>query len=524
MKQKLGVFFVLLTVVFEITAFTEISLPMSEIIKDNNEKLKKLAPHLEGYSKLGEYNSRFIDALNSFKTMNSHQIEFDSNEITVMTSKDHSASLIKKQFIQLKYFRKMQDFQCTHYAILQCLIPHVKYLAERLVLWADYGTPKFSFHVVMKFVYDNFLKTTFEGNYVIYTWLWELYIKLVAFSYWEDWYAVLTEDTFGFVTLEANLDELIEQCQRHRYLIEGYKEKYNLINVENDFKYLRNVIMKSYSLSVGAPGQEDSDEYAAVEQFFLKPFWRDIGLIFLEVHGVQIQWDTVKKTLNEQQDRVELQFQNGSWITNPYDNVVYQHMFLDIIKVHVLCLVRLHLFVYRNQDDGVRSEIDESDSASKIVESLKLFNVGDKFLNSLLAVFVNFETFNPHELDDVIGQVQDKTKAIVLEWNEFDGKNRELISTDENLTDKKTTLDENTNQTEDRATVTTMTDKGVFIEFANSLDTAVLPDGPVEFLEMNAMKLLKYVNEISSKLKFADLSFFISGSKKTHQIFFPNRL
>ncbi|XP_050437894.1 uncharacterized protein LOC126844082 [Adelges cooleyi] len=117
---------------------------------------------LNQYINVGNYSKDFIKLLNTYKTFKNPPINFNDDEIRLLTTSNTQDSLYDKILAQLKYYRKGQEIQCAQYVTL-----HYK-----LYFDTKRNTKDISEHVY------NMIAMAYKGKFIVFKWLWELYISL----------------------------------------------------------------------------------------------------------------------------------------------------------------------------------------------------------------------------------------------------------------------------------------------------------------------------------------------------------
>ncbi|XP_050431100.1 uncharacterized protein LOC126839727 [Adelges cooleyi] len=118
--------------------------------------------HLQQFFYAGQYPIDFIRLLDTYKTLSYEPIHFSSGEITTLTSNYNDGSKTNRILTQLKFYRKIQEIQCTNSVLLKFSLPNV-------------GS---SLDVIVKYVY-NMIEMSYRGKFVVSAWLWELHRKLL---------------------------------------------------------------------------------------------------------------------------------------------------------------------------------------------------------------------------------------------------------------------------------------------------------------------------------------------------------
>ncbi|XP_050443590.1 uncharacterized protein LOC126847420 [Adelges cooleyi] len=446
---------------------------------------------LNQYINVGNYSKDFIKLLNTYKTFKNPPINFNDDEIRLLTTSNTQDSLYDKILAQLKYYRKGQEIQCAQYVTL-----HYK-----LYFDTKRNTKDISEHVY------NMIAMAYKGKFIVFKWLWELYISL---------WSPTTDNAVQPLNMIADdlekfrrpLSHLEGLCVQHKYIpvIDSSASRPSLLDT-----FLGRVIFKGKkhrNIKNNKPGLMELSRpyfYNTIEEFYqfnhkkhklykkntpalpisvnhlcLRCVWHETSLLIEPISKVTIDWPGIEHVYEIDRQKVYDQFEiTHDWTKDPFKHGIrFQQTFIDIIRIKLYCYIWVELSVYKPTD-----HIFHVYFKSLIADMLKFSYIEDKTLNKVITLYDKL--FCPKK-----DQIEEVLKILTEEVN--------------------TTL----------ASLLESTNK---IELADLSDINT-PSSRSDFLdeiEKQLTEIGRQFNGMLDGLTFDVLLFFINGSKNTQLAVFP---
>ncbi|XP_050527549.1 uncharacterized protein LOC126897743 isoform X2 [Daktulosphaira vitifoliae] len=476
-------------------------MPIAVEIEDDedNKVLKEQVTYLEEYNLHGYYKRNFINLLNSYRTINDSHTEFSMAEITMLSSDSAECSTFDRVVAQLKYYRKMQEIQCTCYVLLRRMLFYGRSFLNRIKLFYDFGHPKANMTAVKNYVY-HMLAMLFDGNFVIYNWLWELYVKLVAVADWKANRKFIRPDLFD--ESERRLDGLIASCEHNDYYhSDGRHRDIGDPKAGNAFDFFSDAVER-YRCRYAAKYKfviDDYGDFFIPQNLYLKRVWDWDDAVFEDVPGVVIEWANTRSAFGAEREKVERLLRTGEWIAGPFRHIEYHRMFLAVMKVKLYGYVWFHLYGLLREHGSRRDRVRSLHS--EFMEYLygmmmSFLYSDDAFTVSVLNRLCEIEnTGDPTTIEETIASLDDQVNAIL---NGYNGGPPE---------------------------------QGAWayinyeVEWNDKIGSSAGKTDEPDLVKANTYNFYTYFVKMKEELSYLHLtvlSFFIDGSKDTDHIFFPN--